>query len=180
MRHPEQCAATIVNLQNAQKIAMKDIEFYINDLNGKSKEKPKSYEAFCNIADEAIKIKDCLMLAIQLYATTGLMEANFSQNSDGSYLKYLKDTLCYYVKKTESGILSCFSSLRTNNSNYKPNAVTKFDTSPLDKRLGAIEDSFNSGDQSQLYKTVERTLNLMNSAKEIYITSNGDAYLKTA
>lgn len=180
MRHPEQCAATIVNLQNAQKIAMKDIEFYINDLNGKSKEKPKSYEAFCNIADEAIKIKDCLMLAIQLYATTGLMEANFSQNSDGSYLKYLKDTLCYYVKKTESGILSCFSSLRTNNSNYKPNAVTKFDTAPLDKRLGAIEDSFNNGDQSQLYKTIERTLNLMNSAKEIYITSNGDAYLKTA
>lgn len=180
MKHPEQCAATIVNLQNAQKVAMKDIEFYINDLNSKSKDRPKSYDAFCILAEESIKVKDCLMLAIQLYATTGLMEATFSLNTDSSYLNYLKDTLGHYIRKTESSILSCFSSLRTNNSNYKPNAVTKFDTKPLDKALGKIEDAFNNGEQSQLHKTIEKTLGLMSSAKEFYITSKGETYLKTA
>ncbi len=179
MKHPEQRSATIANLQNAQKVAMKDIEFYINDLSGKSKEKPKTYDAFCAIADEAVKIKDCLILAIELYATTGLMEANFSLNSDNKYLNYLKDTICYYVRKTESSILSCFSSLRTNNSNYKPNAVNKFDTHPLDEVLGKIEDSFSSGEQSKLHKTIENTLRLMSSAHEFYITKNGETYLKT-
>lgn len=180
MRHSEQRMATISSLQNAQKIAMKDIEFYINDLNSKSKEKPKGYDTFCNLAEETIKIKNCLMLAIQLYATTSMMEANYSLNTDDSYITYLKETLCYYVKKTESGILSCFASLKTSNSNYKPNLTVKFDTAPLNKKLGDIEDSFNSGNQSQLYTTIEKTLDLMVAVKDIYLTSNGDAYIKTA
>jgi hypothetical protein len=60
MSHNEQRTATIVNLQESKKVAMKDIEFYLSDLSDTVNAKENVSDA---IANKALQTKDCLELA---------------------------------------------------------------------------------------------------------------------
>lgn len=80
MAHEEQRLAAITNLQAARKIAMKDIEFYLSDLDGKTGTNAKDVAEFKSISDDVLKIKESLELSIQLYIAANLVEIHVAQN----------------------------------------------------------------------------------------------------
>ena len=90
MMNDAQKIATLVNVQEARKIAMKDIEFYVSDLDSLAKTKDISdLDSFVN---DVFRIKDCLQLAIQLYGMSNILEIYYSQNADSTYLKYVESS----------------------------------------------------------------------------------------
>ena len=83
MEHEHQRFATLVSLQEAKKVAMKDIEFYMSDLD--STVNTKSGSDIVAWTDKIFQIKDCLELSIQLYSMSSLLEIYYSQNYDTKY-----------------------------------------------------------------------------------------------
>ena len=72
MDHEQQRTATIISLQEARKVAMKDVEFYLNDLDSSVNTKDSS--DILSMVDRAFQIKECLELAMQLYVMSNLLE----------------------------------------------------------------------------------------------------------
>ncbi|MCH5196775.1 MAG: hypothetical protein J1F28_08670 [Oscillospiraceae bacterium] len=99
MEHQDQRVSTISGLQATKKIAMKDLEFYISDLDSLAadigKDVPKA-------AKTALQLKSCLDLSAQLYVLSGLMEMYYSQNTDKGILNILKKTWFHILIKRKS------------------------------------------------------------------------------
>ena len=66
MSHEQQRIATIISLQDAKKVAMKDIEFHINDLEKTVSYKTKDYSELEARTEKAFLIKESLELSQQL------------------------------------------------------------------------------------------------------------------
>ena len=109
MAHEEQRLVTIVNLQAARKIAMKDIEFYLSDLDGKTSTNAKDVTEFKSISEDVLKIKESLELSIQLYIAANLVEIHVAQNYDESYLANVRNETEYYLNKCNGRMLSDIS-----------------------------------------------------------------------
>ena len=176
MEHDEQRAATIVSLQSAQKTAMKDIEFYLSDLNDKSETNVKNYSEFETLLKEIFKIKDSLEMSMQLYAMTNIMEVHYSQNYDENYIADIKDTTVYYINKCERQILSVFSKLAAENKAFKGNKLNKIDTTPLGNDINNIISSLNIGDDSKLNVAVNSTFDALNEDSTFRIDKKGQVY----
>lgn len=63
MSHEQQRIATITSLQEAKKVAMKDIEFYINDLETTVSYKTKDYADLESRTEKTFLIKESLELS---------------------------------------------------------------------------------------------------------------------
>ncbi len=177
MRHAEQRIATITSLQSAQKIAMKDIEFYLTDLNSKVESQHKSYNDFTSATYEAFRAKGCLELSVQLYALSNIMEVYFAQNTDADYLQNLKNNMLQYINKCDKIILSDFSNLNGQNNRFKPGLINKIDTAPLDKRLSEVVNSLNNGENSRMHNIIDSSISALTEAAEYKITKQGDVYI---
>lgn len=102
MGHNEQRVATIASLQDAKKVAMKDIEFYMCDLDSTINSKSSIDELVTN----AFQIKESLELSIQLYGMSSVLETYFSQNYDVEFIKYVEQEITSYIDKCEKGFLA--------------------------------------------------------------------------
>lgn len=182
MSHESQRTATISNLQSSKKIAMKDIEFYLSDLNAKVNSPAKSYSEFKTLAGEAFQIKDSLELSIQLYVMSSLMEVHYAQNTDLDYIQSLREDITYYITKCDRRILSDFSKLSARNNELgKPMLIgKKADVSALDKQIEKVIDSFNGGENSQTYVAINSALDAILNTSEYHLDKDGNVYLKTA
>lgn len=102
MGHEVQRIATIGSLQEAKKVAMKDIEFYEKCMADKIDD-VKEIKYFSDIvkkdSGDLGKISENLELSLQLYLLSGLMEVYYSQNFDETYLDNLQLEINTYVKK---------------------------------------------------------------------------------
>ena len=68
MAHPEQRQATIHSLQDAKKVAMKDLEFYISELDKIQSNNSEKY------VQDAVRVKNCIELSEQLYVLSGILK----------------------------------------------------------------------------------------------------------
>ena len=93
MEHSEQRIATLVSLQSAKKVAMKDIEFYLSDLDSDSKKKKKDTW----IAKKMLRTHECLELSLQLYAMSNLLEVYYSENFDPNYTCFVEKEAANYI-----------------------------------------------------------------------------------
>jgi hypothetical protein len=166
--------ATISSLQRAKTIAMRDIEFYITNLSSKKNEQAKDYSDFEHLSDEALKIKDSLGLAMQLYALASIMEVYFSQNWDKDYLEYIKQDVAYFCTKSREQIISSFSGLEARNKAYKQNIITKFDSAPLAEQFSSILEQIKGEDS--LATVVSSALNQPKQQVKFYLNSAGEIY----
>ncbi len=183
MAHEPQRIATISSLQGAKKIAMKDIEFYLEDLDRAAGDVAKSYEDLDELLNKAFQIKDSLELSMQLYVMSSLVEVFYSQNMDKDYLQYLEDDMCLYINKCDKRILTSFSQLKGRISDYKgklPVPIKKIDKTVNENKIGLLIDSMNSGEESFLKKTIHTTLHVHETAKVYYLDTEGNVYLKKA
>lgn len=168
--------ATISSLQRARTIAMRDIEFYITNLDSKKNEQAKDYSDFEALSEEAIKIKDSLDLAMQLYALASIMEVYFSQNWDSDYLEYIKQDVSYFCTKCREQIIASFNGLEARNRNFKQNIITKFDSTPLAERFNSILNQINSEEKAPLATIVSSALDQPKQQIKFYLNSAGEVY----
>lgn len=189
MAHEEQRLATIVNLQAARKIAMKDIEFYLSDLDGKTSTNAKDVTEFKSISEDVLKIKESLELSIQLYIAANLVEIHVAQNYDESYLANVRNETEYYLNKCNGRMLSDISRMLGSVRVFeqKPglfNPVAKaFSTEkpnllPLNEKFESIAASLSSGEESEMAKILRSSFSAIANNKHYYMTDNGDVYLR--
>ena len=173
MLHSEQRIATITGLQSARKVAMKNIEFDLHDLDSTAGASVKSYSDFEEIADKVFQIRNSLELAMQLYVISSFMESYFSENYDSDYLKSQQEDILFYMSKCEKQMLSTFSKLNGRNNEYKSNLLKKIDIVPLGLKFENIITTLNCGEESTLCKTIRTMSDINVKCKEYCITKDG-------
>lgn len=183
MEHEQQRLATIISLQEARKVAMKDIEFYMLDLDNAANGKDVSGKNTSDIEEligEANKTKDCLVLSMQLYSMSSLLELYYSQNYDAAYIHNLEEDVIEYVSKCESRMLSDFSMLKTLILTYKESMLKKVNKPALLEQVEMVINQFGEGKESDMRKSLRAALHASERKAEYYIGGNGKLYLKTA
>ena len=178
MSNDMQRTATIVNIQEARKVAMKDIEFYISDLD--SLTKSKDISDLNTFVDDAFRMKDCLQLAIQLYCMSNVLEVCYSQNVDANYLNYVEQDIFAYIDKCEKRMLSDFSSLQTKVGNYKGGPLKKVDKTEYERRVNEIVDLLGSGEELIKREPLKFVLHSYQKESVYCFDKSGNVYLKTA
>lgn len=178
MAHNVQRIATVASLQSAKKVAMKDIEFYISDLDAAVSRRAKDYEDLAQHVDKAFQIRESLCLSQQLYVMSSMMEVFYSQNLDSAYLGCLEHSMLAYIDKCDKRMLGSFSKLDGQLNAYKPKPMEKVDKTEAEKKIHAVVDSLNNGEESDLRKSVRSSLQAANQSAEYYLSSDGNVYVK--
>jgi hypothetical protein len=178
MAHEQQRVATIVGLQEAKKVAMKDIEFYIVDLTSTVDSKDNS--DINSLVSKAFQIKESLDLSMQLYVISNLLEVYYAQNYDSDYIQHLEGNIFSYIDKCEKRMLSSFSVLGRRIGDYKGKVWEKVDKSSHEQQVGELLELLNSGNESSIRKSVHSVLRATTRKEEYYITNSGNVYFKTS
>jgi len=176
MTRETQKTATIQSLQNGKKVAMKDIEFYMNELSRVTKGK----ENVDILLDKACRVKECLELSIQLYVMNMLLEVYYAENFDSEYLKYIENEATMYISKCEKRILSKFSELRILIAKHKDTLLKKLDQDALLEKINDVMAAYEDGSESEISKTLHKYLEFPKTPTDYYISSLGDVYMKKA
>ena len=176
MDYNEQRIATITSLQEAKKVAMKDLEFYMSDLD--STVNSKSESDVSALTKKMIQIKECLELSMQLYVMANLMEVYYSENDDADYIHGLEQDTITYVGKCEKRILSCFSMLRSHIQSAKDGIMRKIDKTELLEKTDSIIGVFSEGTETELCRSLRSALHAREQKVEYYVSKNNDVYLK--
>lgn len=171
MMHHDQRAATISGLQNAKKIAMKDLEFYISELDALSDNPGKDVP---DATRKALRLKNALDISAQLYVLSGLSEMYYSQNMDESYISYLEHEMVSYLDKSEKHILQDYAKIVNPMLNYKG----KENIDEEKKKIKDIMEELTGGEESKLHKSLNDALHASEKKTEFYIKDNGDIYMR--
>lgn len=182
MECDHQRTATIISLQGARKVAMKDTEFYMSDLD--SLVKAKDTPDLNSIIGKAFQIKDCLQLAIQLYCMSNILEVAYSQNGNILYHEYVEKDILSYIDKYEKRMLSNFSAIQMYIKTYKGNLLKKKkkknDKTVYEKQVEEFVDSLGNGEEFIRRKPLQSFLQSFQKESAFVLDMEGNAYLKTA
>lgn len=187
MKHEEQRCATIGSLQQSQKIAMQDVEFYLKDfekkLEGLSDEKKLYHQA-----EELLKAKECLELSLQLYIISSISEAYYAQNFDSDYIALLKNSICNYTKMCKTRLSKSFHKLEgkldKKDGSWLPKAMAwlKTDKSPEAPKVSDLLDFAEILEEEDRWPIAKKEINFALDAPtqaDTYIfTDTGDIYLE--
>lgn len=178
MAHDNQRTATIISLQGARKTAVKDIEFYMSDLDSLVKAKESGdLEQFIN---KAFRIKDCLQLSVQLYCMSNVLEVFYSQNMEPDYINYVEKDILAYIDKCEKRLLSSFSAIEMYVINFKGNLLKKINKSIYEKQVGEYVELLGSGKEFIERKPLQSVLQSCLQKQVCYLDKEGEVYLKIA
>lgn len=174
MAHNEQRYATIVSLQEAKKVAMKDAEFYISDLSSALADS----SGIESVVEKALLISESLDLSLQLAVMSSVLEAYYSQNHNKGYLEYVERELSLYIEKCDKFKLSAFSKLSERVESYKNLPTKKIPKEELLAKINAVLEPLRNGTSSPLKKTLHDGLYSSEKRTAYYLNGNGDIYVK--
>lgn len=182
MTHEQQRIATISGLQQAKKVAIKDVEFYMCDLENTVNDMKENWNIGTNIG-HCYQSKDCLELSMQLYIMSTLLEMYYSQNYDKNYIKYIEDEICSYIRKSEKRMLKSFSSLQTvldkaNPKKMKDKNGKMIDKDKLREQCNKVVQILEDEEETPMQKSLHSILQAATKKTEYYLTNNGDVYSK--
>ena len=179
MAHEAQRAATIVSLQDAGKIAIKDIEFYLRDLDSKiSSGKKTDFSRLKNLMDNGMKqARDNLDLALDLYIMAAILETYYAQDFDKGYLDSLEDSITAYTKGIHDRMLMSYGVFLGYLNNYRPR---KNEEKDLRKRSDTITKCREALDvrYKEHCRRIHTALYAATQKSEYYVTESGDVYFK--
>lgn len=178
MTHEDQRVATITSLQSAKKVAMKDIDFYLSDLEATVKQKAKDYDALRNQMDNAMRIKDSIEMSRQLYVVSGLLELYYSQNYEKEYISYVENEMISYVNMCDGSILSALSVLQGKLTDCKTPIKMIDDKIERRVKITSCAEPYKSGNDSPLRTAMESALEALHKKAEYFVDSNGNVYVK--
>lgn len=170
--------ATIAGIQQAGKVAMKDIEFYIRDLERTVNREIRSRSELVSTAQTAIQIHESLDASLQLYITSGILEVYYTQTTDASFLENLESDLSLYTNKCYSRMLSSLSILKGKVNVYKVKG--KFDKEPILDRLSTITAALQEGKSIETQQAISTALESITKETTFVITDNGEVYHQIA
>lgn len=180
MSDEAQRMATIGSIQQAKKIAMKDIEFYIKHLESEIESSAKQkFDALVQLKDgKIIPNTENLEMSLQLYCMSSLMEVYYARNFENTYVKYVEDNINSYVESCTKKEYSIFNKMDAyfNNSKVPKNLKSKL----LEYRteLSDREKSINNREKDM--KKLSAVLQSTNKSAEYYIKMDGSVYYKTS
>ncbi|MBQ8134804.1 MAG: hypothetical protein IJ192_10435 [Clostridia bacterium] len=168
--------ATISGLQQARKVAMKDSEFYISDLETTITEK----NDIVSTVNKALQIEESLALALQLCVMSSILEVQYSQNFDDAYLKYIEDDILLYIDKCEKIVLGNFNKLQILIDHANAGIWKKVNKDELQCKIVKVLDKFQVGAESQLKQSLRSGLHISDKKSVYYINKDGTVYIKSA
>ena len=176
----DQRTATIGSLQASRKTAMKYIEFYLHDLERKSKEEVKDSESCGNNWENVQIIIKRIEVARQLYLYSGLLELFYAQNYEEDYIENIKKDMIDYITFCDNKIVIQLGHLsgKVESCSSKAKRRDKADIKEKFKEITKENDARVLKGDSQLRSWVEKTLNSLHRAEEYYVTAEGDVYVK--
>lgn len=121
---------------------MKDIEFYINDLETTVSYKTKDYAELEYRTEKTFLIKESLERSQQLFVMSSIMKVYFAQNQDSEYLKSIEKDMLAYIDKCDKRMLGSFSTLKGMINGYKVRPMEKIDKSTCEKQVVNLVDFF--------------------------------------
>ncbi|HBI86069.1 MAG TPA: hypothetical protein DDX71_07290 [Ruminococcus sp.] len=173
MQHDAQRTASIAGIQAANKVAMKDIEFYLYDLLGTVQhEKDLKVQA-----EKAMQIVDSLQLSIQLYVMSSILEVYYSENYDDQYLAYLESSVSEYVDKCEKRMLGSMMILQKEINDAASKKIGKGISIPQKPQVDRLVDSLQKAEESAAY-SLHNALYAPKQPTEIYLTNDGEAFIE--
>ena len=178
--HDQQRLATIVSLQEAQKVAMKDIEFYMDDLDSKVNDTAKKYANLQDLAMDAFRTRNCLELSMQLYVTASLLEVYYSDNFDKTYLENVEETVGFYINRCEKRMIGAFNRLSNKVETYKAGPLEKIDKAPLVAMISEFLEQRDTGAEPPMRMALRDVLSSANQKAEYYLTAEGEIYAKAS
>ena len=183
MSNEYQRTATIVGIQQSGKIALKDIEFYIQDLhNIVGADTGHIGETFEN----AMMIRDSLNLSLQLYVMCCMLEIYYSQNTDKSFISNLEHELVNYIEKCNSRVLSDLSVLKTKLITSESGVRSKipfgqkYDTNKAVQTLTETIDSMHEGETLSIRNIVHESMASITNVVKFYIDAEHNVYCEAA
>lgn len=178
MFHEQQKIATITSLQEARKVAMKDIEFYIYDLETTISSKIKDYAELDAKIKNSCQIKECLEFSRQLYVLSSMMEVYFSENQDSEYLDFIERDIFTYIEKCDNRMLRSFGTLKGHLEAYKPKPMEKIDKSENENRVDEVIQSLDNLEKFSM-PAVKSAMHMSAEKTEYYLDNDGNVYIKT-
>lgn len=178
MEHSEQRIATLISLQNAKKVAMKDIEFYLSDLSSTITDK-KSGDISSTVP-KMVRTKECLDLALQLYTMSNLLEVYYSENYDRNYISFVQSEVSVYISKCEKKELNCFGQLQHLLAGAKDGIFAKVSKVDYIQQIDAIVAELETSIDSPLQATLQSGLAEVTKEKCYYLNEDGVVYLKVS
>lgn len=178
MLHDDQRSATIGSLQSAKKVAMKDIEFYLSDLEATVRQRTKDYDTLSRQMDKALRIKDSIEMSRQLYVISGLLELYYSQNYEKDYIRYVENDMISYVNICDSSILSGLSVLQGKFTDFKASTRIADDRKERLEKITACAETYKNGNDSPVRTALESSLEALHKKAEYIIDSDGNIYVK--
>ena len=175
MEHEHQRVATLSSLQESKKVAMKDIEFYLGDLD--STVNSKDGADVVEVSGKAFQMKESLDFSLQLYVMSSLLEVYYSQNYDADYIRYVEKDISIYIDKCEKRILSDFSALGALINGGKKKMLKKVDTTSIEKQISKVMDVLNTGEESQIRRAFRSALYAREQKTVYYLTDEGGVYI---
>ena len=180
MQHEEQRIATIIGIQSAKKVAMKDIDFYLNDLEAtvQNKENTKEKSARSLSKNAATKqIISSLELSLQLYIMCSILEPYYSQNYDREYLDYIIEDTAEYVSKYRGCVRLCLGKMHGRISEQHTGKHLTYDLRARQAEIEKYLDSLPSGEK-EIRQQMQEALYAPLKPTELYLTANGEAYYR--
>lgn len=172
--------ATLTNLQTARTVAMKNIEFYLIDLESTVKKGVNDFHALRKQKEKALLIKDSIELSRQLYVLSGILEVYYAQNYDPDYLNYVEDEMVSYINKCDRKIAGGLSELVGAIRGFKPRNPFEA-TAGREEMAKALSDALlpYSGDKdSPVRISLRKSIEALRSQAELYIDAENNVYLK--
>ena len=178
MEHSEQRIATLISLQSAKKVAMKDIEFYLSDLNSTISD--KKIGDVVSVASKMVRTKDCLDLSLQLYTMSNLLEVYYSENYDRNYISFIQTEASAYIDKCEKRSLKCFGQLQQLLAGVKEGPFVKVNKAKCIQQIDSIVAELEATSNSPLQATLQSALDETRKEKQYYLNKDGEVYLKAS
>ncbi len=190
MEHEEQRLATIISLQSARKVAMKDVEFYYNhiqDLGTKVihavvNSGPK-YIDWIRELKQLTEDQESFECAKQLLAMSGVLEVYYAQNQEPEYLLAMKKELCEYISICDKCTTGYVHTLKdkikelADMSNKPALSEYKETYTHCAEKISELAAFDKGHGQSPVTKTIEHLLSPQISSTEYYLSCSGDVYL---
>lgn len=181
MHHEQQRVATLIGLQEARKVAMKDIEFYILDLNNSINSEFRNGAELEALVNNCVQIRDSLNLSLQLYTMCSVLEVHYALNNDNEYISNIEEDLISYNDKCRDRMLDCFGTLKGRVSNFNPGFPFggNFDKPKLETKVAELVEEMHNTEASVDRNKISDMLKLTNVQTQYVVDTKGNVYCKT-
>jgi len=189
MEHEAQRIATITSLQQAKRVAIKDIEFYIKYMNDQSlrvqqaKQNAGAFPQWLSDLKDLIEYQETLEWAKHLLVMSSILEVYYSQNFEPAYTDTVEKDLFAYLLKCDTCVTRHFGNLELKINAFKPlaekskNGYAKKTYTNCRKKVIEICSPIINCEASPIKKAITSALHTAAQNMDYY-WYNGDIYIR--